>query len=130
MEKLTDAQAALFEEPNYAAVTTLRQDGSPHTTVVWVDWDGEHVLFNTNEDRVKPKHLRNDPRANVTVIDRNDPYRWVSVSGETELTHEGASEHIDKLAKKYRGKDTYDLKPGEQRVIARLTPDRVTAYGV
>ena len=130
MPELTENQAALFQQPNYATATTLRKDGSPHTTVVWVDWDGEHVLFNTNEDRVKPKHLRADPRVNVTVIDRDDPYRWISVSGAAELTHEGAEAHIDRLAKKYRGKDKYDLKPGEQRVVVRVTPERVTAYGV
>ena len=111
-------------------MTTLRQDGSPHTTVVWVDWDGEHVVINTAEGRAKPEHLRRDPRANVTVIDRDDPYRWVSVSGSTELTHEGAAEHIDKLSLKYRGKEKYDLKPGEQRILVRLRPDRVTAHGV
>ena len=130
MAELTESQAALFLQPNYATVTTLRRDGSPHTTVVWVDWDGEHVLVNTNESRVKPKHLRADPRANVTVIDRDDPYRWISVSGTAELSNVGAEEHIDRLAKKYRGKDRYDLKPGEQRVIVRVHPERVTAYGV
>jgi PPOX class probable F420-dependent enzyme len=130
MAKLTDAQAALFLEPNYATVTTLRRDGSPHTTVVWVDWDGENVIVNTNEWRVKPKHLRRDPRANVTVIDRDDPYRWVSVTGPVEMTTEGANEHIDRMAMKYRGKEKYDLKPGEQRVLVRVRPERVTPYGV
>jgi PPOX class probable F420-dependent enzyme len=130
VEKLTDEQAALFLEPNYATVTTLRRDGSPHTTVVWVDWDGENVIVNTNEWRVKPKHLRRDPRVNVTVIDRDDPYRWVSVTGTAELTNDGANDHIDKLAMKYRGKEKYDLKPEEQRVLVRVRPERVTPYGV
>jgi PPOX class probable F420-dependent enzyme len=130
MPKLTDDQAALFLEPNYAAATTLRRDGSPHTTVVWVDWDGENVIVNTNEWRVKPKHLRRDPRVNVTVIDRNDPYRWVAVTGTAELTNEGANDHIDRMAMKYRGKAKYDLKPEEQRVLVRVRPERVTPYGV
>ena len=130
MAELTQTQAELFLQPNYAAATTLRSDGSPHTTLVWVDWDGEHVVLNTNEDRLKPKHLRNDPRVNVTVIDRDDPYRWISVTGTAELTHEGAEAHIDRLAKKYRGDDKYDLQPGEQRVLVRVRPERVFAYGV
>ena len=130
MAPLTDTQAALFLEPNYGTATTLRRDGSPHTTVVWVDWDGEHVLFNTNEGRAKFRHLSRDPRANVTVIDRNDVYRWISVTGAAELTREGAEAHIRSLAKKYDGKATYDLRPGEQRVVVRVRPERVTAYGV
>jgi PPOX class probable F420-dependent enzyme len=130
MAELTDSQAELFLQPNYGTATTLRADGSPHTTVVWVDWDGENVVFNTNEQRAKAEHLHRDPRANVTVIDRDDPYRWISVTGSAELAHEGAAEHISKLSQKYRGDPEYPLKPGEQRVLVRVRPERVTAYGV
>ena len=97
--EVSEAAARILLQPNLAAVTTLRADGSPHTTVVWVDWDGEHVVFNTTETRAKTGHLRADPRASVLVLDRNDPYRWVSVSGiAVELTQEGAVEHINRLA--------------------------------
>ncbi len=127
MAKLSDKQAELLLDKNFASVATIREDGTPHVTPVWVDYDGEHVVFNTNEDRVKPKHLRNDPRVNVTVIDRENPYRWISVTGKAELTHEGADEHIDKLAKKYMGVDEYPNRaPGERRVLVRVTPERVS----
>ena len=130
MAALTDEQANLFLEPNYGVAATLRRDGSPHLTTVWVDWDGEQAVFNTNDARVKAKHLRRDPRASLIVIHRDDPYKWVSVAGRAEVTADGAVEHINKLAKKYRGRDTYDLKPGETRLIVRIRPERVTVYGV
>ena len=130
MAALSPAQAQLFLDKNYGIATTLRPDGSPHSTVVWVDWDGENVVFNTAEGRAKPRHLRRDPRAAVTVIDPGDPYRWISVSGTVELTHDGAVEHIDKLALKYRGRTPYGLGPGERRVIVRVRPERVIAYGI
>jgi PPOX class probable F420-dependent enzyme len=126
--RLTDEQAALFLADNYAVTATLRADGSPHQTATWIDWDGEHVLFNITVTRRKYVELQRDPRASVFVFDGTNWYRWVSVSGTTELTLEGAAEHIHKLSRKYRGRD-YVLKPGEQRVIVRLTPERVTAYG-
>jgi PPOX class probable F420-dependent enzyme len=129
MATLTEREAQLILDPNYGFVTTLRQDGSPHMTVVWLDWDGEHVLFNTAEGRVKPRNIRRNPLVAVGVMNREDPYQWLAVSGRAEMTHDGAVEHIDKLAKKYRGRDTYGLKPGEQRIIVRVKPDRVTAYG-
>ncbi len=128
MAHLTDEQAALFLTDNYAVVATLRADGSPHQTVVWIDWDGQHVLFNITVTRKKYVELQRDPRASVFVFDGDDRYRWVSVSGTTELTLEGAEEHIRKLSRKYRGRD-YVLGPGEQRVIVRMTPERFTAYG-
>jgi PPOX class probable F420-dependent enzyme len=130
MATLNERQAQLFLDPNYGVVTTLRRDGSPQMTVVWVDWDGENVVFNTAEGRAKPRNLRRNPAVGVFVMNPEDPYQWISVSGTAELTHEAAVEHIDKLAKKYRGRDTYGLKPGEQRIVVRVRPERVTAYGV
>ena len=130
MAALTEQQAQLFLDPNYGVVTTLRNDGSPHMTVVWLDWDGEHVVFNTAEGRVKPRNIRRNPTVGVFVMNPEDPYRWISVTGTAEMTHDGAAEHIDQLAKKYFGRDSYGLKPGEQRIIVRVRPERVTAYGV
>jgi PPOX class probable F420-dependent enzyme len=126
--RLTVEQAALFRADNYAVVATLRADGSPHQTATWVDWDGERVLFNITVTRKKYDELQRDPRVAVFVFDGDNRYRWVSVAGTTELTLEGSEEHIHKLSRKYRGRD-YVLQPGEQRVIVRVTPERVTAYG-
>ena len=129
MGALTESQAQLFVEPNIGIVATTRRDGSVQMTPVWIDTDGEHVIFNTAEGRAKPKNLRRDPHVSVCVVDRNDPYRWVSVSGRAELTQEGAVAHIDKLAKKYRGKDEYGVPEGEVRVIVRVTPERIVSRG-
>ena len=129
MARLTDEQARLFLEPYYGVATTIRADGSPHMSTVWLDWDGEHVVFNTAEGRAKPRHIRANPQVGVLVMHPDDPYRWVAVSGRAEMTHEGAVAHIDKLAKKYQGRDSYGLRPGEQRIIVRVRPERVTAYG-
>jgi PPOX class probable F420-dependent enzyme len=132
MAILTDQQADLFRGKNWGVVTTLREDGSPHSTPVWVDSDGEHVLFNTAVGRAKERHLRRDPRVSVTVLPaENQQAGYVSVTGRAELVEEGAVEHIDKLAKKYIDQDTYPyLQPGEERIIIRITPDKVDSQGV
>jgi PPOX class probable F420-dependent enzyme len=128
--QLTDPQRAFVRDNAFpAVVTTLRSDGSPHSTVVWIDEDGGDLIFNTAEGRAKPRHLRDDPRVSVTVVDPNEMYRWVSVSGRAELTTEGAREHIDTMAKKYLGKDEYPWYQGEQRLIVRVRPDKVDSYG-
>ena len=127
--RLTDEQRRVFLDTNYGVVATIRRDGSPQLTTVWVDADDENVLFNITETRKKLRNLERDPRATVHVQDGDDPYRWVAVSGRVELDRDGAEEHIHKLSRKYRGRD-YVLPPGEQRVIARLTPERVVAYGL
>lgn len=129
MATLTDEQAQLFLDTNFAAVATIRSDGTPQVTPVWVDWDGERIVFNTAEGRAKPRNLRRDARVTVFVLNRDNPYQWISVTGHAELTHEGAAEHIDKLAKKYTGRDSYGLDPKEQRILVRVRPERVNASG-
>jgi PPOX class probable F420-dependent enzyme len=128
---LTELQRPFLEEPFYGAVTTLRPDGSPHTTVVWVDVDDEGVMVNTAAGRAKVRYLERDPRLSLIVIDSNDPYRWLAVSGRAELTTDGAEEQIHRLAKKYLGKDQYPwLRPGEQRITVRIHPEHIDSYGL
>jgi PPOX class probable F420-dependent enzyme len=106
----------------------VNPDGSPQLSIVWIDWDGERVLFNTAAGRVKPRNLERDPRVTVLVLDREDGYRWVAIRGMTQLTTEGADEHIDKLARKYTG-EAWRAKPGEQRLLCSFRPEHVSAYG-
>jgi len=125
---LTAEQARLLEEPNFATVATANPDGSAQLSIVWIDWDGEHVVFNTAAGRVKPRNIERDPRVGVLVVDRNDGYRWVAVRGRAEMTTQGADEHIDKMAHKYSG-EGWTPRAGEKRLLVRLRPQHVSAYG-
>jgi PPOX class probable F420-dependent enzyme len=131
MAKLEEKPRKFLEESPYVGVvTTLREDGSPHSTIVWVDVEGDKVSFNTARGRAKPKHLEHDPRASLLMVDPNNAFRWVAVSGPAELTEEGADAQIDKLAKKYLGKDEYPWrKPEETRVKVLIKPEKVDATG-
>ena len=128
MPGLTADQARLLEEPNFATVATQNPGGSLQLSIVWIDWDGEHVLFNTAAGRAKPRNLDRDPRVSVLVLDRQDGYRWVAAQGSAELTTDGADEHIDRLARKYTG-EGWQPKPGERRLVVRFRPVHVSAYG-
>ena len=130
MAKLDAAQADFLKNPYYAVVTTLRPDGTPHQTVVWVDTDDGDVLINTAEGRAKPRYMRENPNVSVAVVNPANGYHSLVVSGKAELTHEGADDHIDKLAKKYLDADSYPYrKEGEVRVVVRIRPDRIEAAG-
>jgi len=130
MTKLNETQQQFLENPYVGVVTTLRKDGSPHSTVVWVDVEDGVPSFNTALGRKKPANLEQDPRAALLVIDPQDAYKWIAVDGTVELTTDGADPQIDKLAKKYLGKDEYPFRQeGEQRVKVRIQPERVTMNG-
>lgn len=128
MAELTDAQLTLLRDRNFGVVATLKSDGSPQTSVVWIDTDGEHVIFNTRNDRAKGRHLRRDPRVSVTVFDAERAYRYFEVEGTAELEVEGANEHIHELSRKYN--DGKDFHTPENRVIVKVTPRRIFDYQV
>lgn len=123
---LSPEQLQLLGEKHYAFVTTLMSDGSPHSTLVWVDTDGEHVLFNTSRGRLKERNLLKDPRISVALFDPQDPYRGLVVRGRAELIDEGAVDHIHRLANKYMGSDYPWLQPGEQRITVKVVADRIS----
>lgn len=129
MTTLTGAQARALAGANFAVATTLRKDGSPHSTVVWVDVEDGVPSFNTARGRVKPANLEADARVALLVVVENDFYRWVSIDGRAELTTAGAHEQIDKLSRKYDG-EPWQYRPGEERVTVRIHPEHVTAYGI
>jgi PPOX class probable F420-dependent enzyme len=129
--ELTDAQRQFLENPFVGVVTTLQPDGMPQSTVVWVDVDDEGVSVNTAYGRVKPRNLERDPRLSLVVVDPNDPYRWFKLSGTGTLVDDGADEQIDRLSKKYTGRDVYaSRQPGERRVTVRITPTRTLSRGL
>jgi PPOX class probable F420-dependent enzyme len=132
MAQLTDKQRAFVaENPYVATATTLRRDGSPHNTVVWVDAEDGVITFNTVVGRAKERHLRRNPQVALTIVDPGDAYRWLSISGPAELTTDGADDQIDRLAKKYLGEDSYPWrKAEEQRITVRINPEHVDAYGL
>ena len=128
---LSEAQLRfLAENPFVGVLTTIRPDGSPHSTVVWVDVEDGVVSFNTEEGRAKVRHLDDEPRASLLVLDPSDPYRWVAVTGATEITTKGAQEQIDELAKKYLGEDRYPWpNPGKKRLKVLIRPQHVDSSG-
>ena len=130
MPKLNEAQAEFLRNPYYAVVATLRADGTPHQSVVWVDADDGDVVFNTAEGRAKPRHISENSNVSIAVVNPANGYHSLVVTGKAELSHEGADAHIDKLAKKYLDADTYPFrKEGEVRVIVRIKPDRIETAG-
>ena len=124
---LSENVKKLFLEPNFAHLATLMPDGSPQVTPVWVEMEGDRIVVNTAEGRIKPRNVRRDPRVAISIVRQENPYQAAYIRGRVvELRHEGADESIDRLAKKYIGQDRYPWRaPGEQRLILVIEPERV-----
>lgn len=128
MRALPEKVKALLQKPAFAHFATLMNDGSPQVSPVWVDVEGDTVLINSAEGRVKDGNVRGDSRVALSVTDPDNPYAAVMIRGRVvETTSEGADEHIDKMAKKYLGKDKYPFRqPGEVRVIYKIEAEKLS----
>jgi PPOX class probable F420-dependent enzyme len=103
-------------------LATLMPDGSPQVTPVWFEIDGEYILINTNEGRVKDKNMKARPKVAMAIQDPNDPYRYLGIRGEVVgYTTEGADEHINKLSLRYRD-EPWKTRQNQRRIIFRIKP--------
>lgn len=125
MAELGEGVRKLFDDPNYATVTSLNADGSPQSTVVWVRTDGDDVLFSTVKGRRKSRNFERDPRTSILVIDPDNPYRYAEVRGTVVLEDDPSGALIQELAHKYTGQPWAD-QPGTERLIVRIRPEKVT----
>ena len=121
----------LFNKRAFASLATRMPNDEVQVTPVWVDVDNGTVLFNSARGRVKDQNVRRDPRVTLTLMDPDNPYRYMEIRGRVvDYTEQGADKHIDRLAKKYLGVDKYPYaKPGEVRVLYRVKPEKVLVHG-
>lgn len=126
MADLNDPSVSeLLTKPNHAVLSTINKDGSVHNTVVWLNTEDGNVAVNSARGRIWPNNLERDPRANLVVINQENPYEYVEIKGGvTEAP--GGDEHIDALAQKYINQEKYPWRaPDEERVKFHISPDKV-----
>ncbi|MGA2343770.1 MAG: PPOX class F420-dependent oxidoreductase [Steroidobacteraceae bacterium] len=125
---IPESHLDLFQKKAFAHLATLMPKGQPQVTPVWVEYDGRHILINTAEGRQKDKNLQRDGRVALSILDPDNPYRYLEVRGRVaERTLKGADEHIDSLSMKYLGQKKYPYRqPNEVRVIYRIEPEHVS----
>lgn len=126
---LPDALLDLLRRPSPCFLSTLMPDGSPQMTQTWVDTDGRDVLINTVRGHQKVRNVERDPRVALNVADPDDPSRYFEVRGRvTEVTEDGAREHIDALAQRYIGAPYPWFGGRDQvRLLVRISPEKVTS---
>ena len=128
-EKLTDPRIReFFEGKNFAFLSSLMKDGSPHVTPTWVDIEDDNILINTALGRIKQTNISRDPRIALSIIHQDNQYEMVTIRGKVteQITGDVAEKHIDKLARKYINLDKYPRRSkNEQRVILKIKPERI-----
>lgn len=114
-----------------AHVATIGSKGEPRNNPVWFDWDGGHVKFSQTKGRQKYRKLQLDPRLALSIVDPENPYRYLEVRGEVAWIEEDPDlGFINSMAKKYLGLDRYPYhQPGDERLVLYVTPEHATHMG-
>jgi PPOX class probable F420-dependent enzyme len=121
----------LQQKPTFAHLATIMPNGTPQVTPVWFDYTNGKIRVNSAKGRVKVRNMQKGAPVALSILDPENPYRYIQIRGRVEhLTEEGASAHIDSLAKKYLGKDKYPwAQPGQVRITLEIEPTAVQAQG-
>ena len=114
----------LTQKKAFASLATLMPDGTPQVTPVWFDYVDGKIRVNTAKGRVKDKNMRANKNVALSILDPDNPYRYLQIRGQiVNVTEDGADDHIDALTKKYIEQDKYPFRqPGEVRVIYEIEP--------
>lgn len=126
MAAIPDDLKSILQTKALAHVATVTPGGQPRTSPMWFEWDGERILLSHTKGRAKYRDVRENPRIALSIVDPDDPYRYVEIRGRVEVRDDPEKTLIHRLAKKYRGEDEYRFDgPGDHRVIFEVTPERV-----
>ncbi|MEV0355858.1 PPOX class F420-dependent oxidoreductase [Nocardia sp. NPDC050697] len=127
---LSEALKAHVDGPIYATVATIGRDGHPHLTVVWIDRDGDDLVYSTTVDRVQARNLSRDPRVTVMINPPDQPFLYAEVRGTATLTPDPERALPDRMSLKYTGKPYAEFNPAAvhdaERVVVRVTPTKVS----
>ncbi|MEV0742029.1 PPOX class F420-dependent oxidoreductase [Streptomyces sp. NPDC050549] len=121
---------ALLDGKNFASVATLRPDGAPQTSVVWIKREGDTVVFSSLQDRQKVRNLRHDPRVSLSVFDLANPYASVEIRGTAEVLPDPDKRLPHELSHKYLGIDPPGERDDQVRVIVRVVPRKIVGFQV
>lgn len=128
---IPDSHLDLVTGQSFAHVATIGPDGEPQSTPVWIDGDAQKIRFSQTTGRQKYENVRRDPRVAMSMIDLENPYRYLEIRGKvSDISDDQDNAFIDSLAKKYMGVDTYpNHQPGDHRVIVTVDVEHTTKMG-
>lgn len=128
---IPESHADLLEKQGYAHVATVGPNGEPQSSPVWYGWDGQHISFSQTTTRQKLRNLQREPRVALSILDPENPYRYLEVRGRVVTVDDDPDNaFINSMAKKYMDQDVYPWhQPGDQRVVVRIAPEHTSTMG-
>jgi PPOX class probable F420-dependent enzyme len=126
---IPESRRDILEKKGFAHIATIGPNGVPQSSPVWYAWDGTQLKFSTTKARQKYKNLVRNPRVSASILDPDDPYRYLEIRGMAEIEDDPDNAFIHEIWRKYTGKDYPWNQPGEERVVVKIRPTHATTQG-
>lgn len=125
--KPPESHQDLLEKPTFAHLATIRPDGSPQSSVMWFDWDGERIRMTHTKTRQKFRNLADEPRVALSIADPDDGYRFLEVRGvvESVVDDDAQASFYQSLQQRYG--NVYPIGDADVRIIFTIRPDKFVA---
>lgn len=125
------ADLVSWDTRSFAHVASIGPNGEPQSSPVWFEWDGTHVKFSLTKGRQKYRNLHRDKRISLSILDPEDPYRYIEIRGELDgIEPDPDIGFISRMANKYKGLDVYPWhQPGDERMIMKIRPIKTSGMG-
>ena len=127
MDILNDVAREVLDGPHIAAIATSNADGRPQSSVIFVKRDGDSVVFSTIKGRLKTRNMARDPRVSLLVIDKAKA-RYVEIRGAVEITDDPEKRLLFEMYDRYMGGTAPPPEPDAERLIVRITPQKVYRF--
>ena len=126
--RIPESHLDLLGSTGLAHIATIGPRGEPQSSPVWFGWDGEYVKFSQTKTRQKYKNLGREPRLALSIVDPENPMRYLEIRGVVERIEEDPDlDFINSMSEKYLGKDEYpNHRPGDERVVVFVRPEHTT----
>jgi PPOX class probable F420-dependent enzyme len=122
-----DVTRDVLDGPHIAAIATSNAEGRPQSSVIFVKRDGDSVVFSTIAGRLKTRNMARDPRVSLLVIDK-EKGRYVEIRGTVEITDDPEKRLLYEMYDRYVGGMAPPPEPDAERVIVRITPQKVYQF--
>ena len=128
---IPESHADILDQKVLAHVATIGPDGEPQNNPVWFDHQDGFIRFSQTTTRQKVRNVQRDPRVAISIVDENNPYRYLEIRGTVErIDPDPDKAFINSMAKKYHGQDVYTgSPPSETRVVVVVRPEHTTKMG-
>ncbi len=134
--QLTKELKKAIDSNAFCAISTHLNDDEIQTHLMWVDYEKDYIIINTEKERKKTENIRNNANISLVIFHPTAMYSSWEIRGFVAeiLSDKSADTHIDKLSLRYTGKpyrrelgQEWDYEKIKSRELWKIKPSKINS---